>query len=752
MNNSRQSQNVSPAGMTVGDIYYVVFRHKWKIIILSVAGLLAAAAIHFLKPPPYQSQAELLIQYVPEATPLSLVGNDKNVIQPDSRGEDIINSEIQILTSLDLAEEAATNIGPDKILARAGDSSAVRAAALIRNNLHAEPANSGSSVIVVTFRHPDFRIVQPVLQEVINDYFQKHKEIHSAEGQYDDLLSREQSALSATLNDTEQQLANLKNKASIISMDESKSSLADQIAKIQSSILDAQTELAGYGVAAKKDDKITPQKLQDTNTPAIPSVQVDAYNDIGIRIDMLRKKEQDYLVQGFTKSNVLVKEVDAQIAAAQTAKAEFEKKYPQIGAASPSSNAPIATPGMDMRSQVARVEAIQAKLKVWDEKLDQLQMQATNLNNLGPTITRLELTKKIQEANYQNLAIKLESSHIDEALDSGKTPNIKWIDRPSPPYQDWAHANKQTAMIAFGGILAGLAWAFLIELVLDRSVRRPVEIESRLKLPLFLSIPDVNRNGHARLAKNAERRQLRLNNVPEADTPAGSVDPVPGKNDALQVVSLENNSSLQPFYEALRDRLVVYFEVRNLTHKPKLLAVTSASKGSGVSSIAAGLAASLSETGEGNVLLVDMNVEQGAAQHFYKGKAGCGLDTALKSETQGDALVQANLYVVNGNSNSVELPGILPKRFSALVPKLKASNYDYIIFDMPPVTQTSLTSRLARFMDMVLLVIESEKTGREVVQQANKWLAESGATVGAVLNKTHQYVPDRLHQEFLTDK
>jgi polysaccharide biosynthesis transport protein len=124
----------------------------------------------------------------------------------------------------------------------------------------------------------------------------------------------------------------------------------------------------------------------------------------------------------------------------------------------------------------------------------------------------------------------------------------------------------------------------------------------------------------------------------------------------------------------------------------------------------------------------------------------------LKIETKQDALVGQNLYVVNGNAKSTELPGILPKRFAALVPRLKASDYDYIIFDMPPVSQTSLTSRLSRFMDMVLLVVESEKTGRELVQQANTWLAESGATVGAVLNKTRQYVPERLHQEFLGDK
>src|SRR5208283_5293143 len=147
--------------------------------------------------------------------------------------------------------------------------------------------------------------------------------------------------------------------------------------------------------------------------------------------------------------------------------------------------------------------------------------------------------------------------------------------------------------------LAGLAWAFFIELVLDRSVRRPVEIESKLKLPLFLSIPDVSRNGHSRLARIAERRQLQLNNATkptETDAPAGGGDPAPGQNSALQVVSLERNPALYPFCEALRDRMIVYFEVRNLTHKPKLVAVTSAGRGAGVSTLAAGLAASLSQT------------------------------------------------------------------------------------------------------------------------------------------------------------
>ena len=220
---------------------------------------------------------------------------------------------------------------------------------------------------------------------------------------------------------------------------------------------------------------------------------------------------------------------------------------------------------------------------------------------------------------------------------------------------------------------------------------------------------------------------------------------------ALEIAPWSTNHSLRAFYEALRDRIVVYFDVRNVVHIPKLIAVTSANQGAGVTTMAMGLAASLSETGEGNVLLVDMNAEQGAVQQFYKGKPGCHLDDAFIKEKRDGALVQDNLYVVTERSHGDKLPRILPKRFNTLLPKFKASDYEYIIFDMPPVTQTSVTPRLAGFMDMVLLVVEAEKTDKEIVRRANLLLNESKANVIAVHNKARKYVPEKLHQEYLSD-
>jgi polysaccharide biosynthesis transport protein len=747
MNNNRQ---VPPQpGISLEDVYYTIFRHKWKIVLTSLMGFLAAAAIYHVKAPMYESQAELLIKYVPEAAQIALAVDNQKAIIPDSGGEDVINSEIRILTSLDVAEEAASNIGPANVLGKMGGT-ADQAAGFIRINLVAEPADTRSSVIVITLKHPDPKIVQPLLQAVINAYLQKHYEIHSAGGQFEEALTMEQSELSVRLNATEQQLADLKNKANIISLDDSQKDLASQLSKIHDEILDALAELSAAEAAVKQSGAKQMLNAGATNRllPAVPQDQVDAYADVRARLESLRKKEQDYQVQGFTRSNSLVQGIEEQIATGEKEKNVLEKKYPQIAGVAPVAASAGSTTA-DPRSQLAQIAALQAKIQAWDNQLAGLQTQATNLNNLAPTIAQLQQTESILQANYQTLSVSLEKYRIDEQLDTGKTPNIRPVQQPSPPVRYWAKVHKVMAISAVGGIVGGIAWAFLIELVLDRSVRRPVEVERKLKLPLFISIPNVSRNGYARLGGPAGRRQLAFNGTPRDEEKRNGGSSISNSN---EVISLEQNPSLQPFHKALRDRLILYFEVKNFTHKPKLVAVTGAGRGTGASTVASGLAASLSETGDGKVLLVDMNLENGAVQQFYKGKAGCGLDTVLTSDTKKNALVQENLYVINGNADSDGFSQMLPKRITSMVPKLKASEYDYIIFDMPAISPSSVTSHLSRFMDITLLVVESEKTGRETVEQANAWLTEVGATVGVVLNKTHQYVPKQLQQESLSGK
>jgi Mrp family chromosome partitioning ATPase len=109
--------------------------------------------------------------------------------------------------------------------------------------------------------------------------------------------------------------------------------------------------------------------------------------------------------------------------------------------------------------------------------------------------------------------------------------------------------------------------------------------------------------------------------------------------------------------------------------------------------------------------------------------------------------VHDKLFVVSEIGKGDKLPRALPMRFNHLIPKLKASDFDYIIFNMPPVSPISITPRLAGYMDVVLLVVDSDKANRDLVVQARDLLAESKTPVGAVLTNTKEYIPKMLGRD-----
>jgi Mrp family chromosome partitioning ATPase len=78
---------------------------------------------------------------------------------------------------------------------------------------------------------------------------------------------------------------------------------------------------------------------------------------------------------------------------------------------------------------------------------------------------------------------------------------------------------------------------------------------------------------------------------------------------------------------------------------------------------------------------------------------------------------------------------------------LKASDFDYIIFDMPPLCDTSPTLGMTSFMDKVLLVLEAEKNNRDLVTRGYSELVASRASISVILNKVRSYTPKWLEVE-----
>jgi uncharacterized protein involved in exopolysaccharide biosynthesis/Mrp family chromosome partitioning ATPase len=378
----------------------------------------------------------------------------------------------------------------------------------------------------------------------------------------------------------------------------------------------------------------------------------------------------------------------------------------------------------------AKVAGLQGKIEALKSHLQDIQRRTKQLSELAPQIEELERKKEMDEGNYKYFAASLERARIDEALDPSKMPNISAVQRPSPAGLETKKRDKVLLGLVGGGIVFGIFLALLKGLILNQTVGRPLQLETQLRIPLMLSIPYAN--GHFSLPHNGS----------------------PGTSGALtttrrnpKLAPWESGHFVRPYCDAIRDRLGLYFELNHLTHKPKLVGVASVSEDGGTSTLAAGLAASLSETNDGKVLLVDVNLGPEQVHPFFQGKPAYPLNKALKPS---DSIASAadNLYLATvGSPNSGGPAQLGLKKFFDMMPNMKASDFDYIIFDMPPLDQTSPSWGMAAFMDKLLLVVEAEKNNREVIKRSYGKLVAERNNVAVVVNKARSYVPKWLDSE-----
>jgi polysaccharide biosynthesis transport protein len=745
MRNDQSSSGTQPeapaSGIGLTDVYYVLFRRKWIVLTGLILGVVAAAGVWKLKQPLYQSQAKLLVKYVVETRAPVGMGAEAQVRTGESTAATVINSEVEILKSFDVAAEVVAALTPEKILPKAQGTnpvSAATAAGLVLTDLDVDVPNKGN-IIRLTFEHSDPVMAQRILEQIIETYLKKHQEIHRASGWLDDVFNLQRDTLRSQLIDTEKSLKEAKAKAGVASLEEAKKMHAQQIASIQQELFKVEADLAQHSAVVKELQGAQP--AAETPVAALAPVgqaAIDEYRWIVSQVEVFEKREQALLGQ-VTLENPQAKTNRLQLDDVKRLKAKMEKDNPgllQAGVASPSITPQIGTiPSLDLPSLIRIVHSFEAKRTFLTNSLAGLRREANKVDAAESEIIELQRKKESLENQYSYVERNLQQTKFDQDLGSRKSANISRVQAPSPAYRDFKKVQKTTALALFGGLGAGLVLAFLVELLFDRTVKRQKDLESLFQVPMFLSIPQM---------------RFSRSKTPALANPSanGNSHPREQKEDRLEGARSEREQGLKPFHEALRDRLVSYFDIRQMTHKPKLIAVTSCAEGAGVTSVANGLAASLSETGDGNVLLVNMRGQRGAAHAYANGKPVCGLAEALDDDTRTGAMVHENLYLVSTDSVDRELQRIVPRQFSNFVPKLKASDYDFIIFDMPPVGQTSITSKVARFMDMVLMVIESNKTDRDVALRAGALLAESKATVATVLNKQRRYVPTWLQPDF----
>ncbi|MBV8216059.1 MAG: hypothetical protein JOZ08_22810 [Verrucomicrobia bacterium] len=560
------------------DILFMLFRHKWKIIFFTIAGFIAAAFVYFEVPPAYESEAKLLVRYVMDRGAVD--GLDAQVKTPTAWDSNLLNSEVQILTSSDLIRQVAESVYAKKSVSGSADRGTVDTISETIGKGLQVSALKDANIISLAFTSSDRNLPMPVLQELVKRYFDKHLEVHRSTGAFT-FVAQETADLKKKLDETEGELKQLRESAGIISLEEAKKDLASEIGKTQQDLDTAEAELAAQRARVKDLEKSL--ALPENAQPTVPAQPVtgdtqEKYKALIARLTQLQKTETELLLK-YTPESPMVKVKADQIAQLEKQRSELETTYPALlGTVQGQPN---------ITSDRATLAGLESKVQALNGRMTDLQARVKTVQEVAPRIEELQRKEEVEETNYKHSEASLEKARIDETLDPSRMPNISVVQTPLPAGQVKRNTEKVVLGLAGGGLFVGVALALLIEMFIDRTVKRPLEIENQLRIPLLLSIPHLT----------FDRRRLPLRNSGDA----GEIQ----HRRKLDVSGANGDDLIRPFCEAIRDRLGLFFQINNMAYKPKLVAVTGLAANAGSSTIAAGLADALAEASEGKVLLVD---------------------------------------------------------------------------------------------------------------------------------------------------
>lgn len=161
-------------------ILHALRRHWLKLALGLTVGLAAALVLHRFHPPAYHSETKLLFRYIISNHDASNQKKSNMAVSDSSERQELLEEQVQLLTSAELTRRVVATIGPERILAHTGRGNDFdQASALVESGLSVR-LFPRSTVITVSFRHPNSDLVHPILREVVDQFLRMHVEAHRA--------------------------------------------------------------------------------------------------------------------------------------------------------------------------------------------------------------------------------------------------------------------------------------------------------------------------------------------------------------------------------------------------------------------------------------------------------------------------------------------------------------------------------------------------------------------------------------------
>ena len=357
----------------------------------------------------------------------------------------------------------------------------------------------------------------------------------------------------------------------------------------------------------------------------------------------------------------------------------------------------------------------ETEIKIVSQREDALRTAATqaeialeDLEKKGIELAFLQANADKNAGLFSSLDIRMSEVDLASLVQSN---NIWFIDR-AVPIEDKVRPKLTTnlPMSFLIGLLGGLALAFFMEYV-DSTIKSREDLEEVVGVPFLGAVPVLTSSDLLSL-ENERDRNIYVNARPR--------------------------STAAEALRSIRTNVLFRTPDSGRENKQKRLLIASAVPREGKSFISSNLSSIIAMTGS-RVLLIDADLRRPTQHRLFgltneRGLSSILVDNALPATCIQATHVEGLDIMPSGPrpANPAELLG--SPSMTHLLDAL--SEYDFIIIDSSPIGAVADPLILSRFVDGVLMVIESNKTNRDHVLQCRSRLAEVKANVlGAIVNK-----------------
>ena len=712
----------------------VIRRRRWTIITVSLCLLLAAGLWVFTARPMFTAKGTLLIEKEPNILTF------EEIFQIESFRDDYYQTQYKLLQSralalnvvdrLNLGEKEEFGAGRRSGKSPEGDGSARRRELVnaFLSRLEVKPLRM-TRLVDISFKSHDPTLAADGVNTLFETFIDMSVEAkYEATEQATVFLSQEITNLRKSITGMEKEMQSYGVEKNIVALSDKETTILEKLGGLNRALTEAQIELSNKKANYEEIKNASPDYLPEAlNNPLIQRLREDY-----VKLSREFTKKQETFYPEYPEMQRLKTELES-------AKVLLQNETQNL-----------------IKGAYSEYQAALKKALSLEDAFNRQKKEAYTLNSNSIVYNSLKIEIQNKQNLLETLLRRQSETGVSARLKGLRTSNVRIVDRAEVPVSPSSPKKKQTLFLAlFIGLLGGIGLAFLFE-HLDNSIKSIEDVDKYAGLPTLGIIPAFSLNGYGpRYGEDRAQKAMRIKILESIDrrilpggkgrgvaAPEGGPDGNGSRTIEL-ITSTDPKSNYSECYRSIRTSLLLSGAESSL----KSLIVTSPLPAEGKTATVSNLAVTLAQMNK-KVVLIDADLRKARLHRIFKTKNLNGLTKYLTGGLEIRDLVRPtevrNLYLINSGPlppNPTELLG--NERMAALVRALR-EEFNFILFDTPPVLAVSDAMVLGPVIDGVILIVWGGKTPREALMRAKENLdLLKVKSLGVIINnlniKRHSY-------------